>query len=254
MKTLGIVGFGSFGRFMAGHLRSRFDVRVHDLLDIDAEAARVGVAVAPFADVVASEIVVLAVPVQDMEGVLRDVAAQPELPRLVVDVGSVKVKPLELMARYLPEEVEVVGTHPMFGPQSGREGIAGLKVVVCPLRCSCLDDLRRFLAGDLELAVIEMTAEEHDAEIAYIQGLTHWIAKALREIHLPDLELATVAYRHLLKIEEILRDDSAALFRTIQAENPFAAGARAELLAKLSEIEESLGRSDRPDPDRRPGD
>ena len=28
----------------------------------------------------------------------------------------------------------VVATHPLFGPQSARDGIAGLKVAVCPIR------------------------------------------------------------------------------------------------------------------------
>jgi prephenate dehydrogenase len=125
----------------------------------------------------------------------------------------------------------------MFGPQSGRHGIAGLKVVLCPLRTGRLARIRDFLARELRLEVLEMSPEKHDSEMAYIQGLTHWMAKALREIKLPDLGLATPAYHHLLKIEENLREDSAALFRTIQAENPFAAKARAELMAKLREIE-----------------
>ena len=85
-----------------------------------------------------------------------------------------------------------------------------------------------------------MSPEKHDSEMAYIQGLTHWMAKALREIKLPDLGLATPAYQHLLKIEENLRDDSSALFRTIQAENPFASKARAELMAKLREIDRDI--------------
>ena len=85
-----------------------------------------------------------------------------------------------------------------------------------------------------------MTPEKHDSEMAYIQGLTHWMAKALREIKLPDLGLATPAYHHLLKIEENLREDSSALFRTIQAENPFAAKARAELMAKLRDIDREI--------------
>ena len=57
---------------------------------------------------------------------------------------------------------------------------------------------------------------------------------------LPDLGLATPAYHHLLKIEENLREDSSALFRTIQAENPFAATARAELMEKLREIDREI--------------
>jgi prephenate dehydrogenase len=237
MTTLGIVGFGNFGRFMVQHMHSRFSIRVHDRLDIADEAAQLGVVAAPLPEVAASEILVLAVPVQNMEEVLRDLRGVPRLPELVLDVGSVKVKPLDLMSRYLPKRVEIVGTHPMFGPQSGRHGIAGLKVVLCPLRTRRLERIRDFLGRELRLEVLEMSPEVHDSEMAYIQGLTHWIAKALREIKLPDLRLATPAYVHLLKIEENLRDDSSALFRTIQAENPFAAAARAELLAKLRELD-----------------
>jgi prephenate dehydrogenase len=240
MTTLGIVGFGNFGRFMCNHLRSRFNVRVHDRLDIADEAAQIGVKSAPLPEVAASEILVLAVPVQNMEEVLRDLRGVPRLPELVMDVGSVKVKPLDLMARLLPKRVDIVGTHPMFGPQSGRHGIAGLKVVLCPLRTKRLARIRDFLSREMRLEVLEMSPEKHDSEMAYIQGLTHWIAKALREIKLPDLSLATPAYHHLLKIEENLREDSPALFRTIQAENPFAASARAELMAKLREIDHEI--------------
>ncbi|HVR30251.1 MAG TPA: prephenate dehydrogenase [Thermoanaerobaculia bacterium] len=251
MTTLGIVGFGSFGRFMVQHLRSRFSIRVHDRLDVEDEAAQLGVRSAPLHEVAASEILVLAVPVQNMEDVLRDLRGVPRLPELVMDVGSVKVKPLDLMSRHLPKRVEVVGSHPMFGPQSGRHGIAGLKVVLCPLRTRRLARIRDLLERELRLEVMEMSPEKHDSEMAYIQGLTHWIAKALREIKLPDLSLATPAYRHLLKIEENLREDSAALFRTIQAENPFAAGARAELMAKLREIEAEVTALAGEDADRR---
>ena len=240
MTTLGIVGFGNFGRFMCNHLRSRFSIRVHDRLDVEDEAAQIGVRSAPLREVAASEILILAVPVQNMEDVLRELRGQPRLPELVMDVGSVKVKPLDLMARYLPKRVDIVGTHPMFGPQSGRHGIAGLKVVLCPLRTKRLARIRDFLSRELRLEVLEMSPEKHDSEMAYIQGLTHWMAKALREIKLPDLGLATPAYQHLLKIEENLRDDSSALFRTIQAENPFASKARSELMAKLREIDRDI--------------
>ena len=242
MTTLGIVGFGSFGRFMAGHLRSRFTICVHDRLDVADEAAQLGVRSAPLPEVAASEVLVLAVPVQNMEEVLLELRGLPRLPEMVLDVGSVKVKPLDLMARCLPKRVDIVGTHPMFGPQSGRHGIAGLKVVLCPLRVSTrrLTAIRNLLERELRLEVLDMSPEVHDSEMAYIQGLTHWMAKALREIKLPDLSLATPAYRHLLKIEENLREDSAALFRTIQTENPFAAAARAELMAKLVEIENEV--------------
>ncbi|MEE2777219.1 MAG: prephenate dehydrogenase [Acidobacteriota bacterium] len=237
MRSLGIVGFGSFGRFMTEHLRAHFDIVVHDRRDVAARAAELGVRSGSLVETAACEVVVLAVPVQDMEGVLTELGGLARLPGLVLDVGSVKTRPLELMPRLLPDSVEIVGTHPMFGPQSGRDGIGGLKIVVCPLRTTRLGSIRDFLADELGLEVIEMSPSDHDREMAYIQGLTHWIAKALREIKLPDLGLATPAYRHLLKIEEILREASSALFRTIHNENPFSEAARAELLLRLREIE-----------------
>ena len=69
----------------------------------------------------------------------------------------------------------------MFGPQSGSEGIGGLKVVLClpdrPVDPRRVAALRGFLEADLGLEVFEMSAGEHDAEMAYIQGLTHWMGE-----------------------------------------------------------------------------
>jgi len=190
--------------------------------------------------------VIPAVPVQNLDGLIAELAPHLRPKSLVVDVASVKVRPLEILERRLPRHVPFIGTHPMFGPQSGRAGIQGLKVVLClperqvdPRRVRAV---RRFLEADLGLQVLEMSAEKHDAEMAYIQGLTHWMAKALREIHVPDAALGTVAYRHMMKIEENLRDDSDELFLTIARENPFAAAARRELTERLRDIEEALER------------
>lgn len=240
MRALGIVGFGSFGRFMCAHLRPHFEVVVCDRQPYAEAAAAIGVRWAPLAEVVRCDVVVLAVPVQNLEEVLRVATPHLRPGALLLDVSSVKVRPLELLEEWVPSAVEVVGTHPMFGPQSGRDGISGLKIVLCPLRCRRLPSLRRFLSDVLGLEVHEMTPQRHDEEMAYIQGLTHWVAKALREVRVPDLDLATVAYRHLLSIEEILGDDSWELFVTIEGENPFAAEARRLLMSKLRELDERV--------------
>jgi prephenate dehydrogenase len=45
----------------------------------------------------------------------------------LVDVTSVKVKPLEIIEKYFPKDkFQILGTHPMFGPQSGASGIKKL--------------------------------------------------------------------------------------------------------------------------------
>ncbi|HNG93547.1 MAG TPA: hypothetical protein PLB32_12165, partial [Acidobacteriota bacterium] len=60
---------------------------------------------------------------------------------------------------------------------------------------------------------------------------------------IPELELETVAYRHLLEIEQLLGNDSEALFQTIQRENPFAEAIREDFLKNLTEIVNSVAHS-----------
>ena len=245
-RTIGIIGFGSFGRFVASHLGDRFEVRVWDRRNLEPEADAFGLPWSSLEGCADCDVVIPAVPVQNLESLVGRLAPHLKPDSLVVDVASVKIKPREILERLLPSGVEFIGTHPMFGPQSGNEGIRGLKVVLClpnrPVDPGRVEAVRGFLTAGLGLEVLEMSAEEHDAEMAYIQGLTHWMAKALREIHVPDPALGTVAYRHMMKIEENLRHDSDDLFLTIARENPFAADARRELSERLREIEESIER------------
>ena len=63
---------------------------------------------------------------QKLEPVLKEVAPFIKPGALVVDVASVKVKPTGWMEQHVPAHADIVGLHPLFGPQSGKNGIAGL--------------------------------------------------------------------------------------------------------------------------------
>ena len=135
MKTLGLVGFGQFGQLAARTLKAHYDVTVTDVAPgAKAQADELGVAFGSLADVAASEIVVVAVPVVAMRGVLTAIAPHLKPGALVVDVGSVKMLPAQLMTELLPAHVDLVATHPLFGPQSAKDGLEGLRFVVCPIR------------------------------------------------------------------------------------------------------------------------
>ncbi|MFX9058099.1 prephenate dehydrogenase/arogenate dehydrogenase family protein, partial [Acinetobacter baumannii] len=84
---------------------------------------------------------------------------------LVVDVCSIKTRPLEILERALPPGVDLLGTHPLFGPESGRAGLAGLRIALCPVRGRRAGQARRFLRR-LGLAVTVTTAAEHDRQMA----------------------------------------------------------------------------------------
>jgi prephenate dehydrogenase len=240
VSTVGIIGYGAFGRFMAGHLAKHFEVLVHDRRR--AEVAR-GVRWAELDEVVRASVVILAVPVQEMEPLLRRAGKQLQPGTLVVDVASVKTASIELMEQYVPAGCEIVATHPLFGPQSGANGIAGLTVVTWPVRVSVerYGQVQSFLTKKLGLEVREVDPAEHDREMAYVQALTFFLGRALGDMDIPDTHLKTETYQHLLDVERIVKGDTAELFETIQHYNPYAAEVRERLLEKLEAVEAGFG-------------
>lgn len=223
MKTLGLVGFGQFGRLAARLLKAHFDVMVTDSASGAKAAAReAGVAFGTLEEVAAREVVVVAVPVAAMQAVFAALAPHLRPGTLVADVGSVKMLPAQWMAEMLPAHVDLVATHPLFGPQSAKSGLAGLRFVICPIRGDRHERVAAF-ASSLGLTVTVTSAEEHDREMAYVQALTHLIGRSLVNLGIPDEQLKTASYQHLLELCSLIGADTFELFTAIQTQNPFAA-------------------------------
>lgn len=240
MKTLGIVGFGSFGQFISEHLSPVLNIKAYDILDKSKEAQELGVEMASLKDTCQADLIMLAVPVQFMEETLIEMAKVMNPKALVLDVASVKVKPVELMLKHLPETVEIIATHPMFGPESGKNGIRGLKIVTANIRSQFYEQIKWILSETLGLEIIEISPEEHDKQAAFIQGLTHWISRAVQNMNLPETQIGTVAYNHFLEIGDILKNDSMELFLTIERENPYAEDARQHFIDHLMALEDII--------------
>jgi len=223
MKSLGLIGFGQFGRLAAEILKARFDVLVADA-DPAAEAAAraLGVAFGALEAAAARDVVVVAVPVAAMPAVFDAIAPHLRPGALVADVGSVKMLPTRWMLERLPEHVDLVATHPLFGPQSVKAGLAGQRLVICPVRGESHEKVAA-LGREMGLTVSVTTPEEHDREMAYVQALTHLIGRSLVNLGIPDEELKTASYQHLLELCSLIGADTFELFTAIQTQNPFAA-------------------------------
>ena len=225
---------------MAQHLAPFFDVTACDTADRQIEAEKIGVNWREFPTVAGKPIVIFAVPLKAFEVVLKRAVPYLRADAMCFDVCSVKIKSLELMRTFLPETVEIIGTHPLFGPQSGREGIEGMRVALCPIRTDKGEQIKQFLVEKLKLQVFERSPEAHDAEMAHVQALTHFVARALDELHVVDSELATVSYEELIKAARLVSEDSWELFQTIQQANPFAEAKRRAFIEKLIQIENRM--------------
>jgi prephenate dehydrogenase len=158
-----------------------------------------------------------------------------------MDTCSVKVLPAAWMDSLLPAEVKIMATHPMFGPDSARTGIAGLPMILHPVRLSSseLELWRAFFEG-IGLSVQSMDPDEHDREAAFTQGLTHYLGRVLAQLELQPSRVASVGDRKLLEIIEQTCNDSWQLFFDLQQYNPHTREMRDRLALSLSEVKNRL--------------
>lgn len=236
---VGVYGLGRFGSFWATVLSTEFTVlgysRSQDRVVPD------GVLKATEDEVLGCDAVFLAVAISSMEEVVSRIAPLLHPDSLIFDTCSVKVHPIAVMQRYLPESVEIVGTHPMFGPDSGKGGVTGLPIVYCPVRVSEeRDRFWRDAFGSLGLSVKDLTPEAHDREAAYTQGVTHFIGRVLQDLSLKPSTISTIGYAKLLEIIEQTCNDPWQLFVDLQHYNPYTASMRVELYTSLTKIKSKL--------------
>lgn len=119
-----------------------------------------------------SDILVVSVPIQFTSDVIREVAPFMKSGSLMVDVTSVKEEPSKTMAECLPESVEYIPTHPVFGP---RTTCLDNQVIVLTAdrKGDWYDRVYRYLASK-NMRIIETTAEKHDFMMSIVQVLTHF--------------------------------------------------------------------------------
>ena len=229
-SNLCIICLGQMDQLMAKHLVPHGTVVVTDCVDKSAEATAVNVTFTTLEQVAKAENVIVGVPVAVLEETLKQLAPLVGPHTLVLDVASVKVKPAGWLQTYMPPHVDILATHPLLGPQSAKNGLTGLRFVLCPLRGTVHEKVAAF-GKKLGLQVHVVTPDEHDREMAYVHALTHLIGRTLATMKVPDEHLKTKSYQHLLELCDLIKDDTFQLFKAIQTDNPYASEITATFMA-----------------------
>jgi arogenate dehydrogenase (NADP+) len=253
--TVGIVGFGTFGQFLASRLaKAGHSVIATSRGDYSDAAAALGVRFCRDADDFCEahpDVVVLATSILSSAAVLQALPlGRLKRSTLFVDVLSVKAFPRALLLSALPPGFDILCTHPMFGPDSGAGSWAGLplvyeKVRVGPgaARAARVAAFLSFFEGE-GCRLEEMSCEEHDRVAAGSQFLTHTVGRVLGSMGLAPTVADTAGYRSLLSLVDNTAHDSFDLYYGLFLYNPAAPaelerlgrafeGVRAELFQRL---------------------
>ncbi len=225
---VGVYGLGRFGFFWSELLARKFDVSGYNRSSLAVKPNNVTLVEEDV--VLQSDVLFLCVSISSMEPVLKNIAGRIKPGCIVFDTCSVKIYPINIMKSLLGEEVEIIGLHPMFGPDSGKDGVEDLPLVFIPVR-NKLDATEKWkkIFTDYGMRVIEITADLHDRDAAFTQGITHFIGRVLNELQLKESDISTMGYKSLLTIVEQTCNDPFQLFMDLQHYNPYTHDMRQKL-------------------------
>ncbi|CAK7325943.1 unnamed protein product [Dovyalis caffra] len=204
---IGIVGFGSFAQFLAktmikqGHALRATSRSDHSLLCQD-------LGISFFRDIGAfleadNDVVLICTSILSLSEVLNSMPLHClKRPTLFVDVLSVKMYPKDILLKVLPEESDVLCTHPMFGPESGKNGWKDLAFVYERVRIKDEATSSSFLriCESEGCRMLEMSCEEHDRVAARSQFLTHTIGRILSEMEVKPTSMDTKGFETLIHL------------------------------------------------------
>ena len=233
---IGLIGLGAFGQLAATHLAPHFDLVGHDPSVRDLPGGRW----VELDEAAAQPVVILAVPVQALASVAQAIAPHLAKHALVIDVASVKLEPLRILRETLPAGTRILGTHPLFGPQSAAQGVAGQSIVLCPEPGVDPECAASFLRERLALDVHLSDADTHDRTMASVQALTHLVSKVITDLDLPPAPYTTRSFELLAEAARLVSQDSDALFRAIERHNPHAADLRRRFFEAARALDKRL--------------
>jgi len=236
-KNIAIIGYGRFGRLLSEILMPFGKISIVT----DQKIRNKNLSLIEYPDLERMDWVIPAVPISALESTLKKIAPFLKKGSLVMDVCSVKVYPCKLLKKYVPEGVQIIGTHPMFGPDSAKNGLEGLQMVICPLRqtAKALREVRVAFSR-LKLKIIQITPQDHDKQAAKNLALVHFIGRALKMIGVQKQKITTLGYERLLGINETVNNDTWQLFFDMQKYNPYAGKVRSDFLKGLLAFEKKI--------------
>lgn len=229
MNKIAIVGFGRFGKTLLRLLKADFTVGVfhHDSNPNE---------IFKFA-----KTIFYCVPIDSFEGIIKKHKAHIDN-HLLVDVLSVKEYPKKIFAKHLKKtNGRSLLTHPLFGPDSSKDGFIGLPIVL---------DKNTATEGEYEfwktyfakkrLRVVEISATKHDRLAAHSQGLTHFIGRLLELMKIHSSPIDTQGAKKLFEIMQQTCNDSWQLFENLQTYNPYTKKMRIQLGIAYDKLYEKL--------------
>jgi prephenate dehydrogenase len=230
---IAIIGYGRFGKLLTKILQPFGEIFILHYKKLE----NLNIKQIKYSDLKDIDWVIPCVPISVLEKILQKINPYLKKNSLVMDVCSVKVYPSQWLEKYISKEINILASHPMFGPDSAKQGLKNLQIVFCPLRISQEKlNLITNIFQELKLKIITTTPENHDQQVAKSLALVHFIGRGLGEMNIGNQKITTLGFERLLKVNETVNNDTLELFFDMHRFNPYTEKIRQEFIDSLKKL------------------
>ncbi len=195
-KTIGVIGFGNFGKVICKYLFPKNKIAVYSNELNNVNPFNNCKPCGSLKDLVNSaDIIIPAIPIKKFEEVIKQISSTIAENQIVMEICSVMEYPVEVMKKYLPENSKMIASHPMFGPnsiQKNKNILNGFKIVLSNISLDKnLYSLFKNYFLNLNLNVVELSPVEHDEYSAKSQFFALLIGQIAQDLHLKKTQIDT---------------------------------------------------------------
>ena len=232
MEIAIIGGSGKMGKWFARLLRDEghaVTITGRDMHKLETTGRELDVSTAGnIAAVRQAEVILLSVNIDSFEAVVKEIGPHVHSGHIVVDVTSIKERPVELMQQYCGV-ADILGVHPVFGP--GAKDLNSQNVVLTPTNekeILLAQKVQQYL--EARGAKVSLASPgEHDEMMSVVLGLSHFISIVAADTiialdKLPRMKaIGGSTYRVLTTLVESVISEDPELYATLQMHIPHVA-------------------------------
>jgi len=253
-----IGGTRGLGRWLAEHLKDEYNITITSRNESSGQEVAQEINVKYNSNNIEAvrnaEIIIFSVPIEHMVKTIEEVAPHAPEGSLLMDVASIKRESSEALEKYAPSNVEIIPTHPMFGPR-----VPTLKrqiIVLTPIKnrsTKWLPRLKEFLK-EKDCEVVITTPHEHDKYMSIVQGLTHFsfisLASTIKKLNIDvkkSKNFSSPVYSLMLDMVSRVVYQNPYLYYSIQKNNKETENARQTLINECIYISNLIKHEDEED-------
>jgi prephenate dehydrogenase len=238
---IGIIGNGRFGYLVATTLKSR----TNEIVKIYSRGQEQdNINFFSLNEVCSCDIIIPCVPISEFEKVVKTIASLLKPGSLIIDVCSVKVHPEKVLLENISDGIDILSTHPMFGPDSTQNGTTfkNLKFIFWKTRIQNEERFNKIFnfLKSLGLEMLEIAPDEHDRQAAYTHAFAFLIGKVGIKIDVRRNDISTKGFEGILYNQLAVENDTSQLFNDMMTFNPYTKQMRQKVSQSLIEIEHDL--------------